>query len=233
MMGERILVVEDDERLAAQIAEFLTSEGFRVTVAGDGPSGLSAWREGHPDLLVLDWMLPGRTGLDLMREIRRSAGTPIVMLTARTAETDKLIGLEMGADDYLTKPFSLRELAARIRAVLRRTTPATPGHPPEELQIGPLRIDLEGHAAFAGEQNLGLTGTEFKLLVTLARRPGRVYSRLQLMEAALGEYYDGYDRAIDTHISRLRTKVEIFGEHRLIQTVHGVGYKLIPPPDRR
>lgn len=231
MPRERILVIEDDERLAQQVAEYLGSEGYQVEVAADGPGGLERWRALRPDLVVLDWLLPGATGLDVLREIRRGATTPVIMLTARSDEADKLLGLELGADDYLTKPFSLRELAARVRAVLRRAkAPGASGA--DEVRLGGLTVDFRGHAARRGARDLGLTATEFKLLATLARHPGRAFTRLQLLEAALDEYYEGYERTVDTHISRLRHKLGDDGP-RLIQTVHGVGYKLVPPEEGR
>ena len=224
MAGERILVVDDDERLREVVVQYLRSEGYVTSEAGDGQSALDAWRNESPDLIVLDWMLPRLSGLDVARQIRQSGGTPIVMLTARAEEPDKLLGLELGADDYLTKPFSLRELGARIRAVLRRSG-STPTEP-EILALGDLTVNLAAHTVLRGGEELALTPTEFKLLSMLARSPNRVFSRLQLMEGAIGDYYEGYERTIDSHISHLRKKL---GGESLIQTVHGTGYKLVPP----
>lgn len=221
---ERILVVDDDPQLLQVTVQYLKSEGFAVLEARDGEQALQLWREHQPDLVVLDWMLPKQSGIQVAKAVRRQGKTPIVMLTARSEETDKLLGLELGADDYLTKPFSFRELVARIRAVLRRTNPESEGA--EIIECGELTIDLTAHAVHRGGEEILLTATEFKLLVLLAQHPNRVFSRLQLMESSIGEYYEGYDRAIDTHVSRLRRKL---GLESLIQTVHGVGYKLALP----
>ncbi len=226
MAGERILIADDDPELIGLIETYLRGEGFAPLTATDGPQALQLWRERRPDLLVLDWMMPGMSGLDVAREIRRQASTPIIMLTARSEESDKLLGLELGADDYLTKPFSFRELAARIRAVLRRARPEMAA--PEVLTFGDLTIDLAAHTVTYKGEDAGLTATEFKLLAALARSPGRVFSRLQLMEAAIGDYYEGYDRTIDSHISHLRRKI---GGDWLVWTVKGVGYKLVPPKE--
>lgn len=223
MAGERILVVDDDENLLQVISEYLRSEGFATLQAGDGMTALAVWRDQHPDLVVLDWMLPGQSGLDVARQIRQQGNTPIVMLTARADESDKLVGLELGADDYLTKPFSMRELVARIRAVLRRSR--SEAGEPEVLALGDLTLDLGAHTVRRGGQEIPLTATEFKLLALLARSPNRVFSRLQLMENAIGDYYEGYERTIDSHISHLRRKL---GQEALIQTVYGTGYKLVP-----
>lgn len=221
MSGEQILVADDDGEVVQMLARYLGSEGYRVLTARDGVSALHQARTIRPDLVVLDWMMPGMTGLEVCRTLRAESRTPVIMLTARVEEPDKLIGLEVGADDYITKPFSLREVAARVRAVLRRTTAVVE----DEVVIGDVTIDFSGATVSRAGQALNLTATEFKLLTIMARNPGRVYSRLQLMEAALGEYYEGYDRTIDSHISHLRRKVG--GD--VIQTVHGIGYKLVQP----
>jgi DNA-binding response OmpR family regulator len=225
MPGERILIVDDDDRLRQVIDEYLRSEGYATLQAADGLEALRLWQEKKPDLLVLDWMLPLRNGLDVARQIRQTGTTPVVMLTARSEETDKLLGLELGADDYLTKPFSLRELTARIRAVLRRARPEAPV-PSESLTYGQLTVDLASHTVTVAGQEVALTATEFKLLAVLGHSPNRVFSRLQLMEAAVGDYYEGYERTIDSHISHLRRKI---GGDALLQTVKGTGYKLVPP----
>ena len=225
MSGERILIADDDERLAQVVDEYLRSEGYTTYRAGDGHEAFRLWQEKRPDLVVLDWMMPKQSGLDVARQIRQQAGTPIVMLTARAEESDKLLGLELGADDYLTKPFSMRELVARIRAVLRRTRPDAA--PAESVTFGDVTVDLAAHTLKVGADEVGLTATEFKLLSLLARSPNRVFSRLQLMEAAVGDYYEGYERTIDSHISHLRRKLG--AAEGLIQTVKGTGYKLVPP----
>jgi DNA-binding response OmpR family regulator len=224
MANDRILIVEDDARLRQVMAEYLQSEGYIVLEAGDGTLGLRLWAEATPDLIILDWMLPGQSGLDVARQVRAKAATPIIMLTARSEEPDIVVGLEMGADDYLVKPVSLRQLVARIRAVLRRTRPDPAAN--DRIDLGDVAVDLAGHTVLRDGQTVALTGTQFKLLAVLARNPGRVFSRLQLMEAAIGDYYEGYERTIDSHISHLRRKL---GVDDLIQTVHGIGYKLVPP----
>ncbi|HLN59965.1 MAG TPA: response regulator transcription factor [Symbiobacteriaceae bacterium] len=226
MSGERILIADDDERLRQVVDEYLRAEGYTTLLAADGNEALRLWQEKRPDLLVLDWMMPGQSGLEVARQIRQHDQTPVVMLTARTEETDKLLGLELGADDYLTKPFSLRELLARIRAVLRRSKPEA-AQPSEVINLGEITINLAAHAVHAAGQEVSLTATEFKLLAVLARSPNRVFSRLQLMEAAVGDYYEGYERTIDSHISHLRRKLGV--AEGLIQTVKGTGYKLVQP----
>ncbi|HEY3363485.1 MAG TPA: response regulator transcription factor [Symbiobacteriaceae bacterium] len=224
MAGERILLVDDDERLLQVIDEYLRSEGYVTLRAADGQEALHLWQEKRPDLLVLDWMMPKLSGLDVAKQIRQQSSTPIIMLTARSEESDKLVGLELGADDYLTKPFSMRELVARIRAVLRRAKPDAATA--ETVGYGDIVIDLAAHTVLRGGEEVLLTATEFKLLAVLGRSPNRVFSRLQLMEAAVGDYYEGYERTIDSHISHLRRKL---GGDALIQTVKGTGYKLVPP----
>jgi len=225
--GERVLIVDDDERMLQVIDEYLQSEGYITLKAADGAEAVRVWQEKRPDLLVLDWMMPRMSGLDVARQIRQHGSTPIIMLTARAEEADKLVGLELGADDYLTKPFSLRELTARIRAVLRRSKPDAAQTQADTVSFGEIVIDLAAHTVRVGGDEAGLTATEFKLLSVLGRSPNRVFSRLQLMEAAVGDYYEGYERTIDSHISHLRRKLG--GYESLIQTVKGTGYKLVPP----
>lgn len=220
-----ILLADDDAGLRQVVDEYLRSEAFETILAADGNEAIRLWREQAPDLLLLDWMMPGRSGLDVAREVRRQARTPIIMLTARAEESDKLLGLELGADDYLTKPFSMRELVARIRAVLRRSQPE--GLPEAEvIQVGEFTIDLSAVEVRRSGELLPLTTTEFRILTAMARAPNRVFSRLQLMEAADGDYFEGYERTMDSHISHLRRKL---GAESLIQTVKGAGYKLVPP----
>lgn len=226
MAGERILIVDDEAPLRKVIDQYLRSEGFVTLEAVDGLEALEIWREKRPDLLVLDWMMPRRSGIDVAREIRRQSNTPIIMLTARVEEADKLLGLELSADDYLTKPFSMRELVARIRAVLRRAHPNAPAA--EVAALGAFTVDFGAHSVTRDGEELPLTATEFKLLAVLARNPNRVFSRLQLMENAIGDLFEGYDRTVDSHISHLRRKL---GDESLIQTVKGVGFKLIPPKE--
>ena len=225
MAGERVLVVEDERDLRGLICAYLGSEGYAMLEAGDGEEALRRWRDDHPDLIILDWMLPRRSGLDVAREIRAArAATPIIMLTARNEEADVVLGLELGADDYLVKPVSLRQLAARIRAVLRRAgSQASQG---EAIRLGELEIDASAHVVRVAGQEQPLTATEFKILLALAQSPNRVFTRMQLMEASTGDYFEGYERTIDSHISHLRHKLQAA---ELIQTVHGIGYKLVPP----
>lgn len=228
-MAIKILVVDDEQKILDVVSNFLMSEGYEVTQAMDGNSALRMIKNQPPDLVLLDWMLPGKSGIDVCKEIRSHSGIPIIMLTARVDESDKVLGLELGADDYITKPFGLRELAARIRSVMRRyETQAEAGKPSEASLIrrGFLTIDNEKYEAWLNDTPLNLTATEFKILQTLAQRPGVVYSRLQLMRIAIGEAYVNYERSIDTHVSNLRKKIgDSPGESRYILTVFGVGYK--------
>lgn len=225
MAGELILVADDEERIIQSLQQYLESDGFRVVAATDGLAALDLFAKHSPDLVVLDVMMPGRDGWSVCREIRTTSRTPVIMLTARAEEADKLLGLELGADDYLTKPFSVRELAARIRTVLRRVHPDAAA---DRLVVGSLTIDFDAAEVLIDGQPVALTATEFKILGALARRPGRVFSRTQLMEAALGSYYEGYERSIDTHIGNLRKKIEpVPSEPRWILTVHGLGYKFV------
>jgi DNA-binding response OmpR family regulator len=221
----RILVVEDDAALREVIVGYLGGEGYATLAVSDGGEAIRMWEAARPDLIILDWMLPVRSGLDVARQIRAADGTPIIMLTARSEEPDIVLGLEVGADDYLVKPFSLRQLVARIRAVLRRSRPDR-GERDERVEVGDLSIDLAGHTVERGGEAVTLTATEFSLLATLAAHPGRAFSRLQLMEAAIGDYYEGYERTIDSHISHLRRKLG--PAEGMIQTVHRIGYKLVP-----
>ncbi len=221
-----ILIVEDEPELVKVLRSYLEQAGFSVLTAGRGDSGLSIWEHKHPDLVILDLNLPGMDGLDVAREIRRKADTPIIMLTARVEETDRLIGLELGADDYVPKPFSPREVVARVRAVLRRAgaVPAVPA----VLRAGDLEIDLEAHTVTNAGQLVELTPTEFTLLATLVAQPGRAFTRLQLLEATQGAAYEGYERTIDAHVKNLRAKIEDDPKNpRYIETVFGIGYRFI------
>jgi len=227
MAGELILVVDDEDKITGMVRQYLESEGYRTLAAGDGSAALELVRKHQPDLVVLDVMMPGRDGWSVCREIRSEGRIPVIMLTARAEEADKLLGLELGADDYLTKPFSIRELAARIRTVLRRAGGGAVNAPERDVAtFGPLVVDFAAGEVSLEGNAISLTATEFKLLTTLARRPGRIFSRTQLMEVALGGYYEGYERSIDTHIRNLRKKVEPDpAEPRFVLTVHGLGYK--------
>jgi len=219
-----VLVVEDEIEIARVVRDYLRNAGFEVIVVGDGGSAIASVRSAKPDLLVLDLGLPGRDGLDVAREIRRWSDTPIVMLTARGDETDRIVGLEIGADDYVVKPFSPKELVARVRAVLRRTRTAARGD--EIVRAGDVEIDTAKMRVNVGGIQVDLTPTEFQLLVTLAREPGRVFTRSQLLDAVHGVAIESYERAIDAHVKNIRRKIEPTpGSPRYVMTVHGVGYR--------
>ncbi|CAM3972603.1 response regulator transcription factor [Alicyclobacillus pomorum] len=219
-----ILVVDDEPKVIEVIKPFLEGEGFKVYTAMTGKAAIEMVEVHHPDLVLLDWMLPEMSGLDVCRELRQTRDVAIIMLTAKTDEFDRVMGLEMGADDYITKPFSLRELLARIKSVLRRVQPQTEKR--DVLRRGELVIDEEKFRVWKQDQEIALTPAEFQLLVTLARRPGVVYSRLQLLQATMGDAYLNYERTIDSHISHLRKKIESDPSNpQYIQTVHGVGYR--------
>ena len=221
-----ILIIEDEIELVRVLRSYLEQANFTVLSAVQGDTGLTLWAHKHPDLVILDLNLPGMDGLDVAREIRRKSDTPIIMVTARVEETDRLIGLELGADDYITKPFSPREVVARVRAVLRRAD--LPRAKNNVLRSGSLEIDLDAHTVSREEETIDLTPTEFKLLETLAARPGRVFSRLQLLEASQGDAYEGYERTIDAHIKNLRAKIEPDTKNPYyIETVFGIGYRFV------
>lgn len=228
MDKKHILVIDDEEKILDLVKRYLEQEGFTVFTATTGAEGLELARQQNVDLVVLDLLLPDISGYDVCRELQREKNLPIIMLTAKSEEVDKLLGLELGADDYITKPFSLRELTARIRAVLRRTSASTITRP-HLVTAGDLRVDLDACEVYRGGKLISLTPTEFKLLATLITNPGRVYSRLQLLDAALGNTYPGYERSIDTHISNLRRKIEPDPSRpRYILTVYGLGYRFAP-----
>jgi two-component system alkaline phosphatase synthesis response regulator PhoP len=223
-----ILVIEDEPELIKVLRSYLEQAGFSVLTAQRGDTGLSIWEHKRPDLVILDLNLPGVDGLDVAREIRRKSNTPIMMLTARVEETDQLIGLELGADDYIPKPFSPRIVVARVRALLRRSEVAPSAA--QVLRIADLEIDLDGHTVLRASQPVELTPTEFSLLVTLVGQPGRAFSRLQLLEASQGTAYEGYERTIDAHIKNLRAKLEPDPKNpQYIETVFGVGYRFPRP----
>jgi len=224
MAGKRVLVVDDDAKTVELVKLYLKRDGYRVLTAYDGIEALRLAREGHPDLIVLDLMLPGIDGLEICRTLRTESDVPVIMLTAKTTDQDKLVGLDLGADDYVTKPFSPRELAARVRAVLRRL-PGERG--PAEIKHGELTVNFLKHEAFLAGKPLNLTTVEFKLLAALIKEPGRVFSRAQLIENALGHDFEGFDRTIDVHVLNLRRKLEPDPSHpKYIKTVYGAGYKL-------
>jgi two-component system alkaline phosphatase synthesis response regulator PhoP len=223
-MNEMILVVDDEPKIVKQARDYLERSGFCVISAADGKMAMAQARQERPDLIVLDLNLPGMDGLDVCRALRRESDVPIIMLTARVDETDRLIGLELGADDYITKPFSPRELVARVRAVLRRVQGGV--HQPGLVRAGDLEIDLQGHRVSRGGEPIDLTRTEFELLATLAQHPGQAFTRAQLLDRLHGVAYDGYDRSIDAHIKNLRRKLEPdASDPYYVLTVYGVGYK--------
>jgi DNA-binding response OmpR family regulator len=219
-----ILVVDDEPKIADLARDYLEHAGFAVLTAGDGRTALTVARQRRPDLIVLDLGLPGLDGLDVTRELRRGSNVPIVMLTARDDELDKLVGLELGADDYLTKPFSPRELVARVRAVLRRTD--RPPDATETIRAGDVVLDLPRMRTEVAGVTVELTPTEFQLLATLMARPGRIFTRAQLLDALRGVAFETYERAIDSHVKNLRRKLEPDPHRpRYVLTVYGVGYR--------
>jgi DNA-binding response OmpR family regulator len=223
-MAKTILLVDDEERLVALLKAYLLQEGFHVFTAGNGRDALFIARQEKPDLIVLDLMMPELDGYDFLRHHRKESDTPVIMLTARLEETDKVLGLELGADDYVTKPFSPRELTARIRAVLRRS--GQPAAEPDLLRAADIVLDRSTRLVKVGERYVELTPTEFDLLAALMSYPGRAYSRLELLERIQGSDYEGYERAVDAHIKNLRAKIESNARNpRYVQTVFGVGYR--------
>ncbi len=224
-MGKKILIIEDEAKIMRTVRLYLEQAGYEVVWASDGTQGLAVFRHEKPALMILDLNLPGELdGLDVCRAIRRDSNIPIIMLTARTEETDRLIGLELGADDYISKPFSPREVVARVRAVLRRTE--QPESTPEIIEASDIRADLQRRTVSVGGIAVELTANEFDLLITMMRHPGRVYTRAQLLEATQGASYEGYERTIDQHVKNLRQKIEPdTHEPRYILTVRSIGYK--------
>ncbi len=227
-MGKKVLVVDDDVKTVELVKLYLERDSYKVIVAYDGVEALRLARESHPDLIVLDIMLPGMNGLEVCRTLRSETNVPIIMLTARTAENDKLTGLDIGADDYVTKPFSPKELAARVRVILRRLPDEMSQRGPVEIRYGELTLNLLRHEAFISDRPLSLTPVEFKLLGVLAKEPGRVFSRGQLIEKVIGYEFEGFDRTIDVHILNLRRKLEADSSHPgYIKTIYGAGYKFV------
>jgi len=219
-----ILVVDDEPKIVELARDYLAHAGYAVATAADGPSALEIVRRQHPDLVVLDLGLPGLDGLDVIRQIRRDSPLPVIVLTARDDEVDRVLGLELGADDYVTKPFSPRELVARVRAVLRRSEAAA--EPGDLIRAGDVTLDVPGMRVERAGQPIELTPTEFQLLAALARRPGRIFTRAQLLDAIHGIAFESYERAIDTHVKNVRRKLEPDPRRpRYIQTVYGVGYR--------
>jgi two-component system alkaline phosphatase synthesis response regulator PhoP len=223
-----ILVVDDEPHIVRLARDYLERAGFTVATAGDGPSALRQARAGHPDLVILDLGLPRLDGLDVARALRRESTVPIIMLTARTDESDRIVGLELGADDYVTKPFSPKELVARVRAVLRRVEAASA--PAALIRVGALELDIPRMRSTIGGRRVELTPTEFELLATMARQPGRVFTRSQLLDAVHGVAFESYERAIDAHVKNIRRKLEPEPHApRYLLTVFGVGYRFAEP----
>ncbi len=224
-MPEKILIVEDEARIVRTLRLYLERAGFEVTAVSDGKQAIPAFQKEKPTLVLLDLNLPQMDGLDICRDMRKLHDVPIIMLTARIEETDRLIGLELGADDYITKPFSPREVVARIRAVLRRAQHSSSQN--DTLRAGALLVDLAGYRVWLGDHQLSLTQSEFDILAALAAHKGRVLSRLQLLDATQGIAFEGFERTIDQHIKNLRKKIKTaIGDLPVIDTVYGVGYRL-------
>ena len=222
---DKILIVEDEVRIVRTLRLYLEQAGFAVSAVPTGTDAIPAFRQERPSLVLLDLNLPGQDGLDVCRSLRRLGNVPIIMLTARTEEMDRLIGLELGADDYISKPFSPREVVARVRAVLRRTQGSLASE--NLLQAGALQLDLAAYRVWIDGQLVDLTQTEFELMATLLRHKGQVLSRAQLLEAVQGVAHEEFERAIDQHIKNLRRKLKTaVGDHPIIHTIYGVGYRL-------
>jgi len=223
-MAQTILVVDDELKLRDMLRVYLEQEGYRVVEATNGREALYVSRYEKPDLIILDLMMPEMGGYDFMRTLRKEAETPVIMLTAKIEETDKVAGLELGADDYVTKPFGVSELIARVRAVLRRTHRQNAA--PDILRVADIMLDRDGRTVRVKKETVDLTPSEFELLATLMSSPGRAYSRLDLLERTSGDAYEGYERTIDVHIRNLRAKIEPDpGNPQYIQTVYGMGYR--------
>ena len=226
-MPGTILIVEDDPNTVKLVGLYLGRDGYRVLSATDGLEGLRLARESRPDLVVLDLMLPRLDGMEVCRVLREETKVPIIMLTARVEEEDRLAGLDLGADDYVTKPFSPRELAARVRAVLRRATREAVNKGPEELEYGDIKVHLMRRTTHIGPTPVQLTPTEFRMLALLIREPGRTFSREQIIDQVFGYDFDGFDRTVDAHVANLRRKLESNSSgQRYIYTVYGAGYRL-------
>jgi DNA-binding response OmpR family regulator len=226
-MAQTILVVDDAENLRVLVKSYLAQEGYKVVTASNGREALFVARENKPELIILDLMMPEMGGYEFMRHYSREGNAPIIVLTAKIEESDKVLGLELGADDYVTKPFSMRELAARVRAVLRRAGKATPQA--EVLRAGEIMLDRSGRLVQVSNQTVNLTPSEFDLLAALMAEPGRAFSRADLLDLLQGTTFEGYERTIDVHVRNLRTKIEPDpSQPRYIETVYGHGYRFSP-----
>lgn len=226
-MAKKLLVVDDKRELRALLEQYFTQEGFEVVTAADGQAALFKARREKPDLIILDLMMPEMGGYEFMRAYGREADTPTIILTAKLEENDKVLGLELGADDYVTKPFSVRELTARVRAVLRRT--GKQDLEQDILRAADITLDRAGRVVLVGEVQIDLTPSEFDLLAALMAAPGRAFSRLELLDRLQGSAYEGYERTIDVHVRNLRAKIEPDDSNpRYVETVYGVGYRFAP-----
>jgi DNA-binding response OmpR family regulator len=228
-MSRTILVVDDEPEIVRLVRSYLEQDGYRVVTAYNGEEALYTVRHEKPDLVVLDVLMPKMDGLEFTRRVRREQDVPIIMLTARAEETDRIVGLEMGADDYVTKPFSPREVVARVRAVLRRAQPSDERQPPPVVRVGPITLNRSTHIVTIDGEPADLTPTEFDVLDTLMSAPGRVYSRAEILEAVQGVAFEAYERTVDAHVKNLRKKIEPHPANPdYILTVRGVGYRLNP-----
>jgi DNA-binding response OmpR family regulator len=235
-MASKILIADDEEKIARMVGSYLEAAGFSVLLAFDGGKALELWNTERPDFLVLDINMPVMSGLDAAREVRRESSVPIIFLTARNDEVDRVVGLELGADDYMAKPFSPRELVARVRAVLRRSAgniaavKDDPAAKNAKLRKGDLELDFLKRSVAIGPRQVLLTTTQFEILALLMREPGRVWTRLEVLERAVGACYEGYERTIDAHVKNIRKALgDDSDDARFIGTVRGVGYKFIEP----
>ena len=225
-MASTVLIVEDDPNTVDFVGKYLRRDGHHVLTAADGEEGLRIARERKPDLVVLDLMLPKMDGVQVCRALRAESDVAVIMLTARVEEEDRLTGLEVGADDYMTKPFSPRELAARVRAVLRRSTRIDDNSTPRMLTADGINVDVSRHVAQVGDERITLTPTEVRILQMVMSEPGRIFTREQIITRVFGDDFEGFDRTVDTHVSNLRRKLEgASGHTKFIQTVYGAGYR--------
>lgn len=225
-MTKTILVVDDEARLVKVVKAYLEQAGYRVVTASNGRDAIFVARDEKPDLIVLDIMMPHMDGHDFMRVHRKEQQTPIILLTAKVEENDRVLGLELGSDDYVTKPFSPRELVARVKAVLRRTS-GTPAQTSRVLRVGPIALDQDSYTVRVNEQRVDLTRSEFDLLAVMMESPGRAFSRLELLDRVQGTVYEGYERTIDVHVKNLRSKLEDNPRKpRYVETVYGIGYRV-------
>jgi len=230
-MPKKILVVDDNQQIRSLLKSYLSREGYIVETASNGQEALFVARYEKPDLVILDLLMPEMDGYEFMRAFGREASTPVIVLTAKLEENDKVLGLELGADDYVTKPFSLRELTARIRAVMRRMEKNTVEQ--DILRVADITLDRAGRCVFVGDRQVDLTTSEFDVLAILMAAPGRSFSRLELLERMQGSAYEGYERTIDVHVHNLRNKIEVdASKPRYIETVYGAGYRFAPQRER-